>query len=360
MDKYKESEDEFLETKKERKLARKLASRRDRSKYKKTNAKKREERLSQESQKRLSKKELLHGRVLAISPEGISVEHEQDIYLCVLKGALKQEMTHAKNLITVGDWVLFEKVKKLEGSIAHVQERYSVLSRQEHLRRRQMQLIAANIDQVLITVSVVKPPLKPSLVDRYIIATYKGNMEPVIVVNKIDLLQKHSDEQKLFEQFIAIYRELNIPVIAISAHTKEGLEELKKQMQGKASVFSGQSGVGKSSLINAMTGSSLAVKGIVEKTQKGSHTTTSAHLIPLEFGGWCIDTPGIRSFGVWDLKKQDLKDYFPEIYAISHLCKYPNCTHSHEPGCALEEAVEKGKVSELRVDSYLKLLEEIL
>jgi ribosome biogenesis GTPase len=359
MARIKEDEDEFPESKKERKAARKIASRRDRSKFKKTNLKKRENVRLKEAQKRLSKKNLLRGRVLAITPEGISVEHLACTYMCTLRGALKQELTQTKNLVAVGDFVLFELEKDKEGSIAYVEERKSILSRQEHLRRRQKQIIAANIDQVLITVSVVKPPLKPSLVDRYIIAAFKGGMQPVIVLNKIDLLEEESPEKELLDLFIATYRSLKIPIISLSATTGEGIEELKTQMRGKASVFSGQSGVGKSSLINAMTGLSLPVGDIVAKTLKGAHTTTTARLIPLDFGGWCIDTPGIRSFGVWDLQKEDLKNYFPEIDEISQHCRYPNCTHSHEPDCALEEALKKGQISPLRFESYLKLLGEI-
>ena len=355
-----EYEEDDHQTKKERKTARKITSKKDRSQYKKTDLEKRERHLIDETQKRLAKKELVRGRVLAISAEGISVEHEGEICLCSLRGQLKQQWTRYKNLVTVGDFVLFEKEATLKGSIAHVEERGSVLSRQEHLRRRQQQLIAANIDQVLITVSVVSPPLKPPLVDRYIIATYKGKMEPVIVINKIDLLSDQNEEALLFEQFLVNYRTLNIPVVPISASTGEGIEVLKKHMQGKASVFSGQSGVGKSSLINAVTGLDLAVGDMVEKTRKGSHTTSSAHLIPLSFGGWCIDTPGIRSFGVWNLQREDLNAYFPEIAQMGNLCKYPNCTHSHEPGCALEEAVEAGSISPLRLESYIKLLGEIV
>ncbi len=351
--------EEEPQTKKERKAARKMATKKDRSKYKKTDLGKWEKQLQDESQKRLLKKELARGRVLGISPEGITVEENGSLYLCVLRGTLKQELTKSKNLVTVGDFVLFEKEGDHMGSISHIEERRSLLVRQEHLRRRQQQLIAANIDQVLITVSVVSPPLKPSLIDRYIIATCKGKMRPVIVINKIDLLAQNEEERDLFELLVATYKAIGIPVLAISVETGEGLDQLKKQMANCASVFSGQSGVGKSSLINAITGLNLAVGDLVERTRKGSHTTSSARLIPLPFGGWCIDTPGIRSFGVWDLKKEDLHDYFPEINAVSHQCKFPNCTHSHEPGCALEEALEKGLISPLRFDSYLKLLAEI-
>lgn len=357
MSKFFEEEDEF--TRKERKEARKIASKRDRSKYKKTDVQQRERIQKEKDEKKLAKKKgLLRGRVLAITPEGITVQHGGNVYLCLLRGILKKEVTRAKNLVTVGDFVLFEPDLEGEGSIFHVEDRISVLSRQEHLRRRQKQLIAANIDQVLITVSVVQPPLKPPLVDRYIIATRKGRMEPIIIINKIDLLEEGMDEFVLFEHFVRTYKALGIPLVALSAETGEGIEELKERMKDKASVFSGQSGTGKSSLINAVTGLELPVGEIIKKTRKGMHTTTTTHLIPLRFGGWCIDTPGIRSFGVWDLKKEDLDAYFPEIKEHSRECKYPNCTHAHEPGCAVEAAVERGEISPLRFDSYLKLLEE--
>ncbi|MCC5831936.1 MAG: ribosome small subunit-dependent GTPase A [Chlamydiales bacterium] len=358
MSKFFEEEEEF--TRKERKEARKLASKRDRSKYKKTDADQRKRLQKERTERTLSKKEgLLRGRILAITPEGISVQHQESVYLCILRGALKKEVTRAKNLVTVGDFVLFEAEGQRDGSIFHVEERSSVLSRQEHLRRRQKQLIAANIDQVLITVSVVEPRLKPPLVDRYIIATRKGRMDPVIIVNKIDLLEKETEEAVLFKHFVETYQRLGIPVIALSVQTGKGIDQLKEEMKGKASVFSGQSGVGKSSLINAVADLELPIGEVVKRTRKGAHTTTTTHLIPLRFGGWCIDTPGIRSFGVWDLKKEDLDAYFPEIKERSSACKYPDCTHSHEPGCALKAALEREEISPLRFDSYLKLLQEI-
>lgn len=357
MSRYSEGE-EF--SRKERKEARKVVTRKDRSKYKKTDSTKRERLQKEEKAKKIIKKEnLLRGRVLALTPEGFTVQCSESIYMCGLRGALKKEVTRAKNIVTVGDFVLFEPGEKGAGSIFHVEERHSVLSRQEHLRRRQKQLIAANIDQVLITVSVVQPSLKPFLIDRYIIASYKGNMEPVILINKIDLLERESEEAGLLDLFIKTYRDLGISVIPLSAETGEGIELLKAQMRDKASVFSGQSGVGKSSLINTMTGLDLGVGPVVKKTSKGAHTTSTTNLIPLDFGGWCIDTPGIRSFGVWDLQKEDLDAYFPEIQEKSRGCKFPNCSHSHEPGCALLESIEGGDISPLRLASYIKLSQEV-
>lgn len=351
-----DSQEEDYFTRKQKKAARKIVSRKDRSKFKKTDLEKRKRLLKEHSDLKLSKKTLHKGRVLAILPEGILVEYDDEEILCSLSGVLKKEVGRAKNLVAVGDFVLFEYDKK---AIAAIEERYSVLSRQDHLRRRQQQLIAANIDQVLITVSVVAPPLKPSLVDRYIIASRKGGMDPVIVVNKIELLDSSPAEKNLFEEFIQNYQAIGVSVLPVSVVTGEGMEALKNKMKGKASVFSGQSGVGKSSLINFLTGLQLSIGELAKKTQKGSHTTSSARLIRLPFGGWCIDTPGIRSLGLWELKREDLDNYFPEIYSLSFECKFPNCTHSHEPHCAIQKAVTEGKLSQLRYDSHQKLLTEL-
>ncbi|NGX62169.1 MAG: putative ribosome biogenesis GTPase RsgA [Chlamydiae bacterium] len=350
-------EEAFEETKREQRAARKQARKKDRSKYKKTDRDKHKRLLREDRERKLAKKNLLRGRVLSITPDEIVVECEGELYSCTLRGELKKEISTDKNLIALGDFALIEPEEK---GIVDIEERNSVLSRQEHLRRRKQQVLAANLDQVLITASVGKPPLKPSLVDRYIIATFKGNMSPIIVINKIDLLEKGSLEQKEFETFCTTYQALKIPVLAVSAETEEGIEKLKKQMQGKASVFSGQSGVGKSSLINTMTGLTIPVGEVVEKTRKGVHTTTQAHLVPLEFGGWCIDTPGIRSFGIWELTKEDLFAYFPEIASFSQECKFPNCTHTHEPHCAVKQALEEEKLSQMRFNSYCKLLNETL
>jgi len=158
---------------------------------------------------------------------------------------------------------------------------------------------------------------------------------------------------------IEAYKTVSVPVITASVVNEHGLDELKNTMKDKASVFSGQSGVGKSSLINAITGHSLKVGKVVDRTKKGSHTTTKAQLIPLEFGGWCIDTPGIKSFGVWNLQKAEVEQYFSEIYEIGHRCKFPDCSHTHESDCAVLEAAEKGELSHLRLDSYHFLLEEL-
>ena len=355
-------EEFYAKDRKASRKERKLASSRDRSKYKKSDQDqlKKQSDLAQPEDVDHSKK----GRVLAILPEGILVSCDQEEFLCNLKGALKQDKNRIKNLVAVGDFVRFEEKGDREGAIFKIEDRHSILSRADNLSRTKEQLIAVNIDQVLITTSVVLPPLKPFLVDRYIIAAQKGNMEAVIIVNKIDLLSNLpkeinidlSKEKALYEEFLKTYHALNFKVIPVSVETKEGIETLKEAMRGKTSVFSGQSGVGKSSLINFITGASLATGGIVQRTRKGSHTTTTTHLIPLESGGFCIDTPGIKSFGIWDLKIDEIAAYFPEIFALSADCKFPDCAHLNEPGCAVQKAVEEHKISSLRFESYCALM----
>lgn len=342
-------DDYFGDDRKLSKQDRKRASAKDRSKYKKTDQEKRKVKEGDTS--------LPLGRVLSINPAGYIVNYEGVNYTCTLKGALKKEKNQLKNLVAVGDYVRFDILADEEGSIAHVEPRRSVLSRADNLSRRKEQIIASNIDQVLITASVSVPPLKPSLVDRYIIAAEKGNMQPIIVVNKIDLLDE--DEEDLYEMFLEAYQAVNIPVIAVSTKTGEGMEALSAIMKDKTSVFSGQSGVGKTSLINAVLGTNYRVGETVDRTKKGAHTTTTAQLIPLKEGGWCIDTPGIKSFGVWDLQRDEVEAYFSEIHDAGIHCKFPDCSHRGEEGCAVENAVEEGKISPLRFESYLMLLESI-
>jgi ribosome biogenesis GTPase len=359
-------EEYFGDGRKESRMERKRLASKDRSKFKKTDLLKFETGLKKEIKERGGDKDLLRGRVLSITSQGAIVEHEGENYTCFLRGLLKKERTQHKNLVTVGDFVLFERLPDNEGFISEVEKRRSVLSRADNLSRKKEQLIAANIDQVLITVSVVNPPIKPSLIDRYIIAAQKGNMNPIIIINKVDLLESEETDFEIREKEAALlaaceeaYSKAGIPLIKVSAETKIGIDQLKMAMQGFASVFSGQSGTGKSSLINAVTDLSLPVGETVQKTRKGAHTTSRAHLVPLAFGGWCIDTPGIKSFGIWDLSKEELESYFTEIQEMRGKCKFPDCSHTHEAQCAVISAFEKGEISLLRYDSYLSLMEAI-
>lgn len=347
--------------KREGRKMRKILQAKDRSKHKKTDQLK----ASCEFQPNQDHK---RGRILSIKSEGILVDISGKTYHCTLRGHLKKEKNRVKNLVTVGDIVHVLTASETEGAIVFIEKRYSHLSRAESLTQRREQLLAANVDQVLITTSVLEPPLKPPLVDRYIIAAKKGNMQPVILINKIDLLDSppkdidpHTleEEIKLVNEFCESYGKIGFPLLKISAETGEGIEDLKSLMKNQTSVFSGQSGVGKSSLINTAIGTHLKTGEVTSRTKKGAHTTTSAKLIRLEGGGFCVDTPGIRSFGIWDLQVEDVRTYFPDIHDLGLNCKFPNCTHMHEPDCAVKKAIEIGQLSTLRFDSYSALMANI-
>lgn len=366
IDDYLDFEEEYHpKGKREGRKERRETRAKDRSKYKKSDQDQKREQLKNEEPP-LGANDL-RGRVLSISPELIIVSSGAETFQCVLKGSLKKEKTKHKNLITVGDWVHFEKKSVDSGVIAHVEKRSSSLIRAENLSRRKQQLIAANIDQVFIVMSVISPKFKPLLVDRYILSAVKGNMKPIVLLNKIDLLddppEQFSDEEigaeKIaYEEFLEAYTPLPITVLPLSVSTGENLDQLKKLMERKTSVFSGQSGVGKSSLINATFGHALPIGPIAHKTNKGSHTTTAAELIPLKNGAFCIDTPGIKSFGLWENNPSAILEIFPDFEALAPHCKFKSCTHIHEPGCAIKEALEEKKLHPLRYASYTTLLED--
>jgi ribosome biogenesis GTPase len=351
-DRFDFEENYFLD--KDRKEARKERKRltdADRSKFKKSDQKKEEKTLIDESLRR--------GRVMAISGEGAWVESEGAQYLCILKGILKKEKRLAKNLIAVGDYVRFEPTSGKDGSIAHIEERFSTLARTD-ISGKKEQLIAANIDQVFIIVSVVEPPLKPALIDRYLIAAAKGNLHPIIVVNKADLLTQSGDEAERYKEFLAAYEPLGFPILSMSSKTGAGIEAIRSLMKDKTSVISGQSGVGKSSLLNTAFQLELRIGDLAIKTVKGSHTTTVALLIPLPGGGYCIDTPGIRSFGVWRLSRKEVAAHFTDIADLSEKCHFPDCMHVSEPKCAVLKALHDGDLPLMRYESYSTLLEEAL
>lgn len=352
-------ESDFFDIRKESRQVRKIATRRDRSKYKKT-----------DTDKRKKSEEVPHstlgafrrGVVCSIRGHDIIVQADGEQHICTLRGVIKKEKSHLKNLIIVGDFVQFDE----QNSIAFIEERKTVLSRADHLSQQREHLIAANIDQVLITISVVDPAFRPPIIDRYLAAAVKGGLHPVILCNKIDLFDNpiypewdRQKQKELLQECEKVYTSIGVPFIPLSIVTLEGLDRLCAVMKDRISVFSGQSGTGKSSLINATCGLNLKVGRTVLSSKKGAHTTSFAELIALPAGGFVVDTPGIKSFGVWGLEAAELRTLFVDIAQAAKECKYQNCFHKGEDGCAIPKAIEEGIVSPIRYASYLNLLESL-
>lgn len=340
---------EFESSRKEQKRDRKLAQRTDRSKYKKTDMAKRSEEPVPEH--------LPRGQVLRIRSQEADVLMEDGRELrAVTRGSLKIEAFLDKRLLAVGDWVRVH----LEPSpgqdhlavIEAIEPRTTVLQRAEHFQRRKRQLVAANVERVAVIMSVGLPPLKPALIDRFLIAAHKGGLKPMVIFTKGDLLPAYPDQERLLRELQRVYGELGVPVWIVSITSGEGLPQLADELKGTSTVFTGQSGVGKSSLINALTGLQLRTAEVLEATRKGSHTTTQAQLLPLPGGGSVVDTPGLRSFGVWALEPHEVQGYFPEISEVALRCRFNDCRHDQEPGCAVREAVASGEISSLRFESF--------
>lgn len=369
-----DEEDYFGKRRKEMKTERKIASATDRSKHKITDRNKHREPFT-----RPKEPDSKRGRVIGLCNQGWvvaleSIDHNPNephsgshsgshtglaAYRCSLRGSLKQEKGRAKNLVAVGDlvWIVAQSLD--EGVILAIEPRTTYLTRADNLSQRRQQIIATNVDQILITASVVTPRLKPPLVDRYIIAAQQGQMQPLVVINKIDLLDEDPAEKALYEEFMQAYAQAGIPLLPVSSVTHEGIDALRAAVRGRTCVFAGQSGVGKSSLINLLTGMDLPTGETVRKTRKGSHTTSQAGLIPMPGGGWCVDTPGMQSFGIWELKQEDVEAYFPDIFTVGHHCKYADCSHTGEPDCAVWKALEAGEIPPIRFDSYCALIGSI-
>jgi ribosome biogenesis GTPase len=211
----------------------------------------------------------------------------------------------------------------------------------------------ANVDQVVFVVSLVEPELKPHLIDRYLASASKGDVRPILCLNKADRVDA-TDYQPL----VGLYNQLGVPTLLTSAATGTGVATLRQWLQGRETVFSGQSGVGKSSLLNAIQpGLGLRVREVSGVNQKGKHTTTTAELIRLDFGGWVVDTPGVRQFELWDTRPEEVEGFFAEFRPFVPLCAFPDCTHTHEDRCGVKRALLRRQITDSRYTSYLGMIQ---
>lgn len=282
-----------------------------------------------------------------------------DFIECRMKGKFRMKGIKSTNPIAVGDIVdyeLEETSDTLTGTIHKIHERKNYIVRKSVNLSKQIHIIASNIDQVFLLITIDNPPTTTSFIDRFLVTAEAYGIEAVLIFNKIDTLNEQTLDDQLYLQHI--YQEIGYKCLRISSTENKGVDKLKEMMIGKVSMFSGHSGVGKSTLVNAMEPSlHLKTTVISEQSKQGQHTTTFAEMYDLSFDARIIDTPGIKGFGIVDMEPSEISGYFPEFFKLKDQCKFNNCLHKEEPHCAIKAALEKDEIAWSRYNSYLKILE---
>lgn len=280
-------------------------------------------------------------------------------YECRIKGKFRIKGIKSTNPVAVGDVVDFdteETADTITGIITNIRDRKNYIIRKSVNLSKQVHIIASNIDKLFLLVTINNPPTTTSFIDRFLVTAEAYGIEAILVFNKVDTFNEAMLDEQLYLQYV--YSNIGYKCLRVSSTQKKGIEELKTEMKDCVSMFSGHSGVGKSTLINTLQPSlSLKTKEISEQHSQGQHTTTFAEMFDLDFGAKIIDTPGIRGFGVVDIEKDELGDYFPEFFALKDQCKFNNCLHKDEPHCAVKDALEKDEIAWSRYRSYLQMLE---
>ena len=298
----------------------------------------------------------LEGRIIKATGRWYTVEtSDGERYRCAVKGSFRLKGKRTSSPVVVGDRVLFEPYGEEDTGLIHeVRERKNYIIRRASNLSHESQIIAANIDQAMLICSLVKPRTLTGFIDRFLVAAESYRIPVILVFNKTDLYG--AKEKGELEELTAIYRNVGYDVLHTSVPEKRNLDLFKEKLKEKTTLLSGNSGVGKSSLINAVEPSlHLRTKPVSDYHKTGKHTTTYSEMFPLGFGGYIIDTPGIRGFGLVEVEKNEIYHFFPEIFRYAKECEYYNCTHTHEPGCAVRKAVEEGKIAATRYNSYLDL-----
>ena len=281
----------------------------------------------------------------------------KEIIDCKIRGKIRLKGIRTTNPISVGDIVQFLMLEDGTGLITKIETRKNYIIRKATNLSKESHIIAANIDQAFIVLSLKHPTTPLEFVDRFLVTAEAYSIKAYIIFNKTDIL---SDEEKEDLQILRfIYKEAGYESYEISAKQGTNIDQIRNMLPGKISLFAGNSGVGKSTLLNSIQpGLELKTGDISDAHKTGKHTTTFSEMFELEKDTYIIDTPGIRGFGIIDLDKQELWHYFPEIFKESHKCQFNNCTHTHEPKCAVKQAVEEVRISETRYLSYLSILED--
>ncbi|MGE5602635.1 MAG: ribosome small subunit-dependent GTPase A [Nitrososphaerales archaeon] len=296
------------------------------------------------------------GTVVEIATGLYTVATSGGRYVCTLRKSLRDEHSGYSNMLAVGDQVVVSHNGHKQGIVDEILPRRSALARPDPFNVYKQQVIVANVDQLLIVAAWRNPAFWPELVDRYLIAALRHNLAPVIAINKVDLAEDRWD----LDGVAQAYRLAGCRVILTSAVEGVGLGELREALAGRTTALAGLSGVGKSSLLSAVEpGLNLKVGEVSERRQEGRHTTTQVTLHPLAAGGFVVDTPGIREFGLAGLQKAALSRFYPEFAEPAQRCEYADCTHTREPWCAVKSAMRAGRLSRMRLESYWKILEDL-
>ena len=287
---------------------------------------------------------------LVKTDEGRTVE-------CKIKGNFRLKGIRSTNPVAVGDRVKIIRNQEGTAFITEIEDRKNYIIRRSSNLSKQSHIIASNLDQCMLIVTVNYPETSTTFIDRFLASAEAYRVPVRIVFNKTDRYSE--DESRYLEGLINLYTTIGYQCYKVSALNNIGIEEIKKALEGNITLFSGNSGVGKSTLINAiLPEQNLKTGDISNVHNKGMHTTTFSEMFPVNGGGYIIDTPGIKGFGTFDMEDEEVGHYFKEIFKFSANCKYGNCTHRHEPGCAVREAVEKHYISESRYTSYLSILDD--
>jgi len=294
---------------------------------------------------------ILAGLIIRAQSGFFTVETGEGLFICQLRGRLKQG-PRTGDLAAIGDRVRINVLEDGSGMIEEIKERKQAIVRLDPRPQGEyQQILLANADQAVFVFACTRPDPKLRMLDRFLVIAEKQEIPAVIVANKIDLVGLERAKE-----IFGLYPKLGYPVIYASAKSGQGVEELRSTLTGKISALVGPSGVGKSSLLNAMQpGLGLEVNEISEAVNKGKHTTVVREMFPLAGGGYVADTPGWKALALWDTEPEEIDGYFPELRELVMHCQFSDCTHIHEPGCAVLEAVEAGEVHPERYDSYLRL-----
>jgi ribosome biogenesis GTPase / thiamine phosphate phosphatase len=289
-----------------------------------------------------------------------TVKSEQGNFIeCRIKGKFRIKGIKSTNPIAVGDIVdydLEDSSDIVTGTITNIHERKNYIVRKSVNLSHQMHIIASNVDYVFLLITINNPPTTFNFIDRFLVTAEAYGIETILVFNKIDTFDDATLDEQLYMQHV--YQQIGYQCLRISSTEKKGVEQLKEMMLNKVSMFSGHSGVGKSTLVNALEPTlDLKTKNISDQSKQGQHTTTFAEMYDLCFDAKIIDTPGIKGFGIVDMEKEEISGYFPEFFKLKNNCKFNNCLHKEEPQCAIKKALEQDKIAWSRYNSYLKILE---